>query len=335
MDVLRLHGAGDIRLHAEPEPVPGPGQELVRITAVGLCGSDLHWYEDGGIGVDRVREPFVLGHEMGGVMASGPAMGERVAVEPADPCGRCDACRAGKGNLCQNVRFCGHFPVSGGLTTLMAWPRRLLMPIPDTVEGDEVALLEPLGIALHAIDLGHIRPGMSVGVYGCGPVGQFLIRALRAAGIGHIQASDALPHRLEAARASGADDVRLTTVDGQPESVEAWGPVDVAFEAAGEDAAVETALLTVRAGGRVVIIGIPPGDRTSFRAGLGREKGITMVLSRRMQQRHLLQAIELVDHGNVDLAGIISATYPISEGPQAFIELVSRSGMKIVVKPSD
>jgi L-iditol 2-dehydrogenase len=209
------------------------------------------------------------------------------------------------------------------------------MPIPDSVEGDEVALLEPLGIALHAIDLGHVRPGMSVGVYGCGPVGQFIIRALRAAGIGHIQASDVLPHRLEAARVSGADDVRLAAVDGQPDGVEAWGPVDVAFEAAGEDAAVETALITVRPGGRVVVVGIPPSDRTSFRAGLAREKGITIVLSRRMQQRHMLQAIELVDHGSVDLGGIISATYPISEGPQAFEELVSRSGMKIVVKPSD
>jgi L-iditol 2-dehydrogenase len=217
----------------------------------------------------------------------------------------------------------------------MAWPRRLLMPIPDSIEGDDVALLEPLGIALHAIDLGHVRPGMSAGVYGCGPIGQFLIRALRAAGVGPIQATDVLPHRLDAARASGADEVRPTTTGGQPEGVETWGPVDVAFEAAGEDAAIETALLTVRAGGRVVMVGIPSDDRTSFRAGLGREKGITIALSRRMQQRHMLQAIELVDHGSVDLSGIISATYPISQGPEAFSELVSRSGMKIVIKPSD
>lgn len=335
MDLLRLHGAGDIRLHSEPEPVPGPGEELVRVTAVGLCGSDLHWFEDGGIGEDRVQVPFVLGHEMGGVVATGASEGQRVVIEPANPCGQCDVCRAGHNNLCQQVEFCGHYPTPGGLSTFMAWPRRLLLPIPDTIEGDDVALLEPLGIALHAIELSHFRAGMKAGVYGCGPIGLFLIRALRAAGAGSIQASDALPHRLEAARSSGADDVRLTDVDGQPEGVEDWGPVDVAFESAGEDAALETALRTVRPGGRVVIVGIPPNDRTSFPAALGREKGLTISLSRRMKQHHMSEAIDLVDRGAIDLADIITSRYPIRQGPEAFSELVGRSGLKIVVKPSD
>lgn len=315
--------------------MPGPDEQLVRVTAVGLCGSDLHWFEDGGIGEDRVRDPFVLGHEMGGVIASGTNEGERVVIEPANPCGHCDVCRADHSNLCQQVQFCGHYPTPGGLSTFLAWPRHLLIPIPDTIEGDEVALLEPLGIALHAIDLGQFREGMSAGVYGCGPIGLFLIRALRAAGAGRIQASDPLPHRLEAALASGADDVRLTRVDSQPECVQNWGPVDVAFEAAGEDAAVETALHTVRTGGRVVIVGIPPTDRTSFGASLGREKGLTIVLSRRMKQHHMLAAVDLVDRGAIDLAGIITSRYPIDEGREAFAELVSRSGLKIVIKPSD
>jgi L-iditol 2-dehydrogenase len=335
MDVLRLHGAKDIRLHSEPDPVAGPDEELVRMTAVGLCGSDLHWFEDGGIGEDRVREPFVLGHEMGGVVAAGPRAGERVVIEPANPCGRCSVCRAGNGNLCQQVEFCGHYPTPGGLSTFMVWPRNLLLPIPDTIEGDDVALLEPLGIALHAIDLGNFQAGMSAGVYGCGPIGLLLIRALRAAGAGSIHATDALEHRLDAARASGANDVRLTDVDGQPEGVEDWGPVDVTFEAAGENAAVETALRTVRTGGRVVIVGIPPTDRTSFPAALGREKGITIALSRRMKQHHMGEAIDLVDRGAVDLAGIITERYPISQGPEAFSELVHRSGLKIVIKPSE
>lgn len=335
MDVLRLHAAHDIRLHSEPEPVPRPGEELVRVTAVGLCGSDLHWFEDGGIGEDRVKDPFVLGHEMGGVVASGEREGERVVIEPANPCGLCDVCRAGHSNLCQQVEFCGHYPTPGGLSTFMAWPRHLLIPVPDTIEGDDVALLEPLGIALHAIDLSHFEAGMSAGVYGCGPIGLFLIRALRAVGARSIQASDSLLHRLDAARSSGADDVRLTDVDGQPEGVEDWGPVDVAFEAAGEDAAVETALRTVRTGGRVVIVGIPPTDRTSFPAALGREKGLTVAISRRMKQHHMSEAIDLVDRGAIDLAGIITSRYPIRQGPEAFDELVRRSGLKILVKPSD
>ena len=225
MEVLRLHGAKDLRVHHEADPKPGPGQELVSITAVGLCGSDLHWYEDGGIGEAVVVDPLVLGHEMGGVIVTGPRAGERVVVEPADPCGRCHSCRSGNGNLCPDVRFCGHAPVDGGLRTLMAWPQRLMLPVPDTVEGDDVALLEPLGIGLHAIDLAHLRPGMSAGVFGSGPIGLLLIRALRAAGAGRIVATDTLPHRVEAALASGADEAYLTSGDGLPEGIFSWEPL--------------------------------------------------------------------------------------------------------------
>ncbi|MDJ0665598.1 MAG: alcohol dehydrogenase catalytic domain-containing protein [Acidimicrobiia bacterium] len=335
MDVLRLHGAGDIRLHTEPDPVPLSGEELVRMTAVGLCGSDLHWFEEGAIGEDRVREPFVLGHEMGGVIASGARAGERVIVEPAHPCGQCADCNSGHGNLCQQVDFCGHFPVPGGLSTYIAWPGHLLIPAPDTIQGDDVALLEPLGIAIHAIDLSHFQSGMTAGVYGCGPIGLFLIRVLRAVGAGHIQASDPLPNRLAAALASGADEARSTEMGGQPEGVDDWGPVDVAFDASGEDAAVETAMRTVRTGGRVVVVGIPPNDRTSFPAALARERGLTIVMSRRMKAHHMHRGIDLVERGKVRLDGLITARFPISAGPEAFARLLARSELKIVVNPSD
>ena len=125
----------------------------MRVTAVGLCGSDLHWYEDGGIGFDKVVSPLVLGHEMGGVIAAGPREGMRVVIEPANPCGHCAACRAGDANLCPSVKFCGHAPIDGALRTYMAWPQRLLLSIPDSIADDDVPLLEPLGIALHALDL--------------------------------------------------------------------------------------------------------------------------------------------------------------------------------------
>lgn len=334
MEVLRLHGARDVRVHQEPEPVPAPGEELVRITAVGLCGSDLHWYEDGGIGSSRVVEPLVLGHEMGGVIVSGPREGERVVVEPANPCGRCAVCRAGDANLCPEVKFCGHAPIDGGLRTLMAWPQRLLLPVPDSAVGDKVALLEPLGVALHGVDLGHVRAGMSAGVFGAGPIGLMIIRALRAAGAGRIVATDALPHRVEAALVSGADEAYLTPVDGLPEGIEQWQPVDVAFEAAGEDAALEAANISVRLGGRVVVVGIPPTNRHSFTARHARGKGLTLAFSRRMKAIHMLRAIELVDHGLVSLDGLITGTYPLGQAAAAFDDLVARSGLKIIVKPT-
>ena len=334
MEVLRLHGANDVRVHQEPEPVAGPGEELVRVTAVGLCGSDLHWYEDGGIGESVVDEPLVLGHELGGVVVSGPREGERVVVEPANTCGVCEACRVGNGNLCPNVRFLGHAPVHGGLREYMSWPQHLLLPVPDSIEGDHVALLEPLGIALHGIDLGHFKPGMSAGVYGAGPIGLFLIRALRAMGASRIVATDARPHRVEAALASGADEAWLTDVDGQPDGIRDVPKVSVTFEAAGEDAALETALITAVPGGRVVVVGIPPTNRHAFSAGEARRKGLTVAWSRRMKFIHMLRAIEMAAHGTVSLDDMISATYTLDQGAQAFGDLVARNGLKIVVKPT-
>jgi L-iditol 2-dehydrogenase len=334
MEVLRLHGAGDVRIHEEPEPVAAPGEEIVQVTAVGLCGSDLHWYEDGGIGESVVVEPLVLGHEMGGLITTGPRAGERVVIEPANPCGHCAVCLAGDGNLCPDVKFCGHAPIHGGLRARMNWPQRLLLPVPDSIETDDVALLEPLGIALHGIDLGHFRSGMSAGVFGSGPIGLLLIRTLRAMGASRIVATDAKPHRVEAALASGADEAYLTAVDGQPAGIRDWQPLDVGFEVAGEDSALESALLAARLGGRVVVVGIPPTNRHAFPARPARGKGLTLAFSRRMKSIHMLRAIELVDHGVVSLDGLISATYPLSQAARAFDELVARSGLKIVVKPT-
>ncbi|MFV2064906.1 MAG: zinc-binding dehydrogenase, partial [Chloroflexota bacterium] len=154
-------------------------------------------------------------------------------------------------------------------------------------------------------------------------------------GVGPILATDVLPHRVEAARASGADDTRLTRLDGQPDDVADWGPVDVAFEVAGEEAALETALHTVRPGGRVVVVGTPPSDRHSFEASLARRKGLTISLLMRPKAHHMLRAIELVDDGAVDLSGIITERFALSEGPAAFEALARRGGLKIVVKPSE
>jgi L-iditol 2-dehydrogenase len=333
MDALRLHAIGDLRLETVAEPVPGPGEELVRMTAVGLCGSDLHWYVDGGTGAP-LTQPLVLGHELGGVVASGPRAGVRVAVEPSRACGQCDPCRAGHGNLCPNVRFAGHTVTDGGLRERIAWPARLLLAVPDSIGDDEVALLEPLGIALHAIDLGHIRRGASAAVIGCGPVGLLLIRALRAVGAGRIVATDRLPHRVEAASASGASEALLVT-GAQPSGLEEQEPVDVAFEVSGEDEGLDSALRIARIGGRVVLVGIPSDGRTSFRASLAREKGLTLMTSRRMKTQHLLRAIELADDGLVDLDGLITARYPLREGPAAFEALAARTGLKIMMRPSD
>jgi len=153
MRVARLHGPGDVRVSEEPRPVPGDGESLVEVTSVGLCGSDLHWFTEGGIGDAVLSRPLVLGHEMAGVVRGGPADGARVAIDPAIPCGHCEQCLAGHPNLCPTVVFAGHGGCDGGLRQFLSWPSHRLHPLPAGLTDDEGALLEPLGVALHAVDL--------------------------------------------------------------------------------------------------------------------------------------------------------------------------------------
>jgi L-iditol 2-dehydrogenase len=314
-----------VRLHDEPDPIPRPNEELVRITAVGLCGSDRHWFLDGAIGESTVDRPLVLGHEIGGVIAAGPRRGVRVAVEPADPCERCDVCRSGRSNLCPTTRFAGHGTVDGGLRTLMAWPARLLIPIPPSIGDVEAALLEPLGVAVHACDLGKVREAMTVGVLGCGPIGLLLIRLLAARGSESIMAIEPLAHRRAAALAAGA-------TDAVPPGAAGSASVDVAFEVSGEDAAVAEAMEAIRPGGRIVLVGIPSPDRTTFPASLARRKGLTLLLARRMAATALARATELVASGAISFDGLISDRLPLDSAALAFLRLVERRGTKIMIE---
>ena len=182
MKAARLHAAGDIRLGEEPVPEPGPGMCLVRVTAVGICGSDLHWWDEGNIGDTALSAPMVLGHEAAGVIEDGPRRGERVAIDPAIWCGTCRPCRDGYRNLCTRVRFAGHGGQDGAMREFMAWPDHLLHRLPDGITDAGGAVLEPLGVAIHALDLGHVRLGSAVAVVGCGPIGLLLTQVLRAAG---------------------------------------------------------------------------------------------------------------------------------------------------------
>jgi L-iditol 2-dehydrogenase len=332
MKALRLHGAGDLRLHHEPDVRAGKGELLVDVTAVGLCGSDRHWVVEGGIGDAVLERPLVLGHEFVGVVASGPRTGARVALDPAVPCGRCAVCAAGLPHLCPDIRFAGHGGTDGALRTRLAWPGRLAYPLPDTIPDAEAALLEPLGVALHALDLGHVREGMTAGVFGCGPIGLLLLQALAARGAETVVATDPLPHRRAAARASGA--ARAVAPEELPDvSLPGGFGVDVAFEAAGTDDAVADAIASVRPGGRVVLVGIPDGDRTSFEASVARRKGLTLLLCRRMKPDSLTRAIELAEDGRVDLSLLVGERYPLPAWEQAFAALVERRGLKVVVEP--
>jgi L-iditol 2-dehydrogenase len=307
---------------------------LVQVTAVGLCGSDIHWLAQAGIGDATLERPLVLGHEASGVIISGPRSGTRVAIDPAIPCQRCELCGAGKANLCLALRFAGHSDTDGTLRQVMSWPERCLFPIPDALTSADAAMLEPLGVALHAIDLGKLRPGASVGVYGCGPIGLLLVQLAAFAGAGAVYATDPLPHRVEAARRRGA--TAFTVGDGAERAAilaASGGGVDLAIEAAGTDDALDCALETVRPGQTIVLIGIPDDDRTSFAASVARRKGLTLKLSRRMNRAYP-RTIPLVASGRIDVASIVSDRFPLTAFEAAFARAARRDRLKVLVEPN-
>lgn len=336
MKVLRLHGKQDLRLHDEPVPQPQSGEVLIRVKAVGICGSDLHWFTEEGIGDARLAKPLVLGHELAGVIAEGPRRGERVAIDPCITCGKCEFCLEGNPNLCIAHTFAGHGLTDGGLREYLAWPESFLFPLPDSISDEDGAMLEPFGIALHAVDLGHLRTGMTIGIFGCGPIGILAIQLARLSGAAQVIATDRLAHRLDAALLAGANLVFQAEAGSQEstaimEATKGRG-VDVAFEIAGENDAVETAVAVAKPGGCVVLAGIPAEDRTTFSASIARRKGLTLRLVRRMKLTYP-RAIRLVEKGLVNVRSIVTDCFPMDESIQAFKIANERKGLKIVINP--
>jgi L-iditol 2-dehydrogenase len=329
----RLHGVGNLRLADEPEPSAGPGEELVRVTAVGICGSDLHWWDEAGIGDAVITRPLVLGHEAAGVIEAGPRRGTRVAIDPAITCGRCRPCLDGYRNLCLNIRFAGHGDQDGAMREFLAWPSDLLHPLPDSVTDTDGALLEPLGVAIHALDLGHVRLGARVAVVGCGPIGLLLIAVLRTAGARHIAAFEPLAHRREAALRYGADVcLRPDILPGDLRELVGEG-AEAVFEMAGTADAVTLSMAAARPGGRVVLGGIPSDNRIAFEASTARRKGLTIAMVRRMNNVYD-RAIALAAADSFSLAPLVTDRFGLVSAGPAFGIAAKRKGLKVVIEPT-
>ena len=331
MIAARLYGPRDLRIDDVPHPgQPGAGEVLLRITAVGICGSDLHTYQDGRIGDTTVQEPLILGHEFAGIVeAVGPGAldghfqplrpGTRVAVDPAQPCGRCEMCEQGHPNLCWRLHFCGLYPDNGSLCQWMHVPAHTCFPVPDTLDDATAAQVEPLGVAIHATDLAHIRVANSVAILGAGPIGLCILQAVKLSGADPIFVSDKLPWRLELAKRFGAIPIHCDEEDPVQSVLEATDGrgVDVAIEAAWSDHSVQQAAEMARLGGRLVLVGIPGDDGLSLKHSTARRKGLTIRMARRMKHTYP-RAIHLVEQQAVDLPSMISHRFPLERAPEAF-----------------
>jgi L-iditol 2-dehydrogenase len=331
MKAVRLHGPRDLRIEDIPDPsAPCTGEVLIRIGAVGICGSDLHMYADGRIGDTIFSSPLVLGHEfMGTVTAIGAGaldgfqrplrVGQRVAVDPSSPCYHCEMCDQGHPNLCANHSFYGVYPTNGALQECMIVNARNCFPIPDSISDGAGTLLETLGIAIHSIDLGKLRVANSVAVIGCGPVGMLTLKLAKVAGAAPVFAFDKLPWRVEKARQWGAQAYNVNEADPlQTLMAETGGRgVDVVFEAAWSDESVQLAADMVRIGGRIVLVGIPGDDRLTMQHSTARRKGLTLMMVRRMKHTYP-RAIQLATSGAVDLDDLISETVTLDQAEAAF-----------------
>lgn len=325
-----IHGQGDLRVDELPTPEPGPGQALVAVRYGGVCGSDLHYWRHGGVGDFRLAEPMVLGHEVVGTVASygdgasGPAVGTAVAVHPATPCGVCPECADGRRNVCRDTRYLGSAArtphVQGGFAAQVAVPAEQLRPLPAGLELRRAALAEPLSVALHAVRRAGTVAGRQVLVTGAGPIGCLVVAAAKAAGAARITVTDLLPQALAYAVSAGADAVVRADDPADP----SWpSEVDIAIEASGVAAGLDSSLRLVRRGGVVVQLGMLPPGQSPFAGNL--------VVSREIELRGAFRFDTEFDDALALLAvessfdDLVSAVVPVRDAESAFALAADRN----------
>jgi L-iditol 2-dehydrogenase len=338
-----LHKPNDVRLEELPVPTAGPKEVLVRIRAVGVCGSDVHYYKEGRIGVHVVEKPLILGHESAGEVVAvgtgvrGLAVGTRVAIEPGVPCRRCRQCLRGRYNLCPAVTFMATPPVDGAFVEYVSWPAEFVYPLPETLGYAEGALMEPLAVGMHAVRRARLVPGMTVLVLGGGPIGQLALVAANAAGAGRAIVADLEDGRLAVARRL---DPRVLTVNParQPlaeavlTATDGEG-ADVVIEAAGTVRTVGQTIDLVRRGGVVVWVGLPGEDPSPISVLEAIRKEVDILGVFRYANVYP-DAIRLAASGKVDLSLLVTHRFPLSEARRALDTVVEAkaSAVKVLVE---
>lgn len=330
-----LHGVHDLRVETRPVPAPGSHEVLVRVAAVGVCGSDVHYYEHGRIGDHVVREPMVLGHEASGtVVATGSAagrhrVGARVAMEPGVPCGRCPECRHGRYNLCPDVRFFATPPVDGAFADYVVIHEDFAHEVPDSVSLEAAALMEPLSVGIWASRKARVAPGDAVLVSGAGPIGLCAVLAARAHGATDITVTDVGAVRLEAAARAGA--TRTVDVSSAPLS-ESGTTADVLLECSGATPAVRDGIAALDRAGRAVLVGMGEDEvPLPLAAVQGRELELTGTFR---YANTYPAAVAMVASGAVDLDWLVTGRYRLEDAERALLAArTDPASVKAVVVP--
>lgn len=327
-----LHGQGTITLDVLPVPQPDADQVLIQVSAVGVCGSDVHYYENGRIGDYVVDHALVLGHELSGrIVAVGSnadpsRIGQRVAVEPQRPCRTCKQCKAGRYNLCPDIEFYATPPIDGAFAEYVTIQDDFAYEIPDSISDEAAALIEPLSIGLWACQRAGIRTGSRVLIAGAGPIGILIAQAARAFGAAEIHISDIARDRLEFALNHGAThamDPRTSTFAGMD--------VDAFIDASGSPQAISSGIKAVGPAGRVILVGLGAENV---------ELPISYIQNREIWLSGIFRytntwplAIQLITDGKVQLDGLVTGKYPLSEAENALRAGRQPGQLKTIVYP--
>jgi L-idonate 5-dehydrogenase len=332
--LARLYGPGDLRVEAADVVEPRDGEVLLKMAASGICGSDLHYYQDGGFGPVRVREPIIPGHEASGhVAALGPnvtglALGDLVAVNPSQPCGHCRFCRQGLAIHCLNMQFMGsamRLPHTQGMfRDWLVVPAIQCVQVGTLVGADEAACAEPLAVCLHAVSRAGDLKGKQILVTGVGPIGSLVVAAARHAGAETIVATDVADAALDRALACGATHaINVASNAGRLAAYEAdKGQFDVVFECSAAEPALRSAIATVKPRGTIVQVGVTGDIALPLNAIVGKE--LQLIGSQRFDSEFAV-AVALIANRTIDVRPIISHTFSIDQAIAAFEQAGDRS----------
>lgn len=327
MKAMVLTGIRQMEMQEFPMPeIIEKDDVLIKMRVVGVCGSDVHYYTQGKIGSQVVQYPFPVGHEGAGeVIKVGPAVsrvkpGDRIAIEPAMPCGECDQCKVGRPHTCRKLRFLGcPGQADGCLTEYLVMPENSCFPIEEQLSYTEAAISEPLAIGLYGVNQSIPMKGASIGILGFGPIGMSVLLSAKAKGAGKIFVTDLVEERLQMAKACGA------AWTGNPGKSDVVGEIvakeplllDVVFECCGKQEAMDQAIALLKPGGKLMVIGIPEFDRWSFQVDPIRHKEICIQNVRR-QNHSVEEALELMEKKQIDVGKMPTHRFPFSKTKEAF-----------------